>query len=209
MRRREAPFYPGLAVLSGLVLLLHVANGCGLLGELHGLLWRRFALAVELCLPAVLLCTGLRIARSRLKELFINTFVSQQALVWSVTVIVIGLYLLTVGVIGECLHRMNQPLGPEFSVVVVFGALVAPAVLVLARNFYRSKYDCRAEWLRVTESFQSSTTKDAILNCLLDLPAKTFSTTTIAIWVFRTRTDAIGRPGRLLLRRRQWSSPIW
>jgi len=313
---------------------VHVANGCGLLDESQGLLWRRLALALELCLPAALLYTGLRfsnpvqqgessarfwrarviglaglvlagltmtdhvlvsmpveeggsqillapwghvpyafvviamalglaqfeavlrssseltryrlkliliglsglggfqiyqashmlmlptwraehvllfsvvsaislalltlgIARGRFKELLVNTYVSQQALVGSVTFIVIGLYLLTVGVIGEWLRRMNQPLGSEFSVVVVFGALVALAVLalsktsrskirrVVARNFYRSKYDYRAEWVRVTESFQSSTTKEAILDCLLDLLTKTFSTTTIVVWVFR------------------------
>jgi len=328
-KRREASLNISLAALSGLVSFIHIANGCGLLDESHGLLWRRVALAFELWLPAALLYAGLRflppprnrewrvrlmgllglllagmtmtdqvivpipleegetlfsltpwghvtyafivivmaiglaqleavlrssseltryrlklilvglgglggyqiyqasqmlmlsvwraelvllfsvvslislglltlgIARSRFKELLVNTYVSQQALVGSVTFIVIGLYLLIVGVIGEWLRWMNQPLGQEFSAVVVFGAFVALAVVVLsktsrseirrvlARNFYRSRYDYRAQWLRVTESFQSSTTKNAILDCLLDLLAKTFSTTTIAVWVFR------------------------
>ena len=334
VRRRQAPFYLSLAALSGLVFLVHLADGFGVLDESHGLLWRRFALAIELCLPAALLYTGLQflnpaqqgapharlwrarviglaglglagltttdyvlvamtledggslitlapwghvpyafvvigmalglaqleavlrssaeltryrlkfiliglgglggyqiyqasqmlllplwrseqvlvsgmvtvislgllslgIVRSRFKDLLVNAYVSQQALVGSVTFIAIGIYLFIVGVIGEWLRQMNQPLGPKFSVVVVFGALVALAVLVLsktsrseirrvlARNFYRSKYDYRAEWLRVTQSFQSSTTKEAILDCLFDLLTKTFSTTTIAIWVFR------------------------
>lgn len=333
-RRREGPFYPSLALLSGLLSLVHLADGLGLTGESHWLKWRQAALAVELSLPAVLMYTGLKflhpgqrgelharlwrvrviglaglalacltmtddvlvpipaeegekalmlgrwghvpymfvviatalglaqlevvlrssgeltryrlkliliglgglggyqiyqasqmlllstwhaehvllfsvvstislvlltigIARSRFKELLVNAYVSRQALAGSVTFIVIGLYLLIVGVIGEWLRRMNQPLGPEFSVVIVFGAIMALAVLVssktsrseirrfLARNFYRSKYDYRAEWLRVTESFQSSTTKEAILDGLLDLLAKTFSTTSIAVWVFR------------------------
>ncbi len=139
----------------------------------------------------------LGIVRSRFKELLANAYVSQQALVGSVTFIVIGLYLLVSGVIGEWLRRINQPLGPAFSVIVMFGALVALAIFALSktsrsevrrlvvRNFYRSKYDYRAEWLRVTESFQLATTKEAILNCLLDLLVKTFSTTTIALWTFR------------------------
>ena len=140
---------------------------------------------------------ALGIVRSRFKDLLANAYFSQQVLVGSVTYIVIGLYLLIVGVIGEWLRRMDQPLGPEFSIVVVFGALVALAGMVLsktarteirrflARNFYRSKYDYRAEWLRITESFQLAPTKEAILDCLFDLLVKTFSTTTIAIWVFR------------------------
>ena len=60
LRRREAPFYLSLATLSGLVSLVHVANGCGLLDESQGLLWRRLALALELCLPAALSYAGLR-----------------------------------------------------------------------------------------------------------------------------------------------------
>lgn len=329
LNRREAPPYLCLAVLSVLVSFVHLANGCGLLDEQNALFWRRLALAIELCLPAVLLYAGLRfstqpshrewrarfvcllglllagmtmtdqvlvaiplqgggvaielgpwghapyifvvmgmaiglaqledvlrssseltryrlkliliglvglggyqiyqashmlllptwrvehgllfsmvstislglltlgIVRSRFKELLVNAYVSQQALVGSVTFIVIGIYLLVVGVIGEWLRRLNQPLGPEFSIVVVFGALVALAVFVLSktsrseirrllvRNFYRSKYDYRAEWLRVTESFQLVTTKEGILDRLFDLLVKTFSTTTIAVWVFR------------------------
>lgn len=329
MRRREAPFYHGLTLLSALVSLVHLAGGLGLTDESHELLWRRLALAIELCLPPALLYVGLRfspkprhrewrarlivllglllagltvtdqvlvttplqdggtvitlgpwghvpyvfvvvamaiglaqleavlrssseltryrlkliliglaglggyqiyqasqmlllstwraehgllfslvstislglvtlgIVRSRFKELLVNAYISQQALVGSVTFIVIGIYLLVVGVIGEWLRRINQPLGSELSVVVVFGALVALAVFVLSktsrskmrrllvRNFYRSKYDYRAEWLRVTESFQLATTKEAILDCLLDLLVKNFSTTTIAVWIFR------------------------
>ena len=139
----------------------------------------------------------LGIARSQFKELLVNTYVSQQALVGSMTFIVVGLYLLAVGIVGEWLRRMNQPLGKEISVLIVFGALMALAVAIfsktvrarirrsLARNFYRSKYDYRAEWLRVTEAFQFATNKEVILDHLLDFLIKTFSTTSISIWVFR------------------------
>ena len=140
---------------------------------------------------------ALGIMRSRFKDLLVNAYVSQQALFGSVTFILVGLYLLVVGIIGGWLRRINQPLGAEFSVVLVFGALVALAVAafsktvrtearrLLTRNFYRSNYDYRAEWLRVTEAFQLATTKEAILDRLLDLLIKTFSTTTIVIWMFR------------------------
>lgn len=139
----------------------------------------------------------LGILRSRFKDLLVNTYVSQQALVGSMTFIVVGLYLLVVGVVGEWLRLVNQPLGEEISAVIVFGALVALAVAVfsktvragmrrfLARNFYRSKYDYRAEWLRVTEVFQFAANKEVILDHLLDFLIKTFSTTSIMIWVFR------------------------
>lgn len=137
------------------------------------------------------------LGRSRLREILVNTYVSQQALFGSVTFIVIGVYLLAVGAVGEWLRRTNQPLGVGLSVVVVFGALVGLAIAAfsktvraeirrfLTRNFYRSKYDYRAQWLQVTEAFQQAGNKEAIMDRLLDLLIKTFATMTISIWSFR------------------------
>ena len=135
--------------------------------------------------------------RSRLREVLVHTYISQQALFGSVTFIVIGMYLLAVGALGEWFRRTNQPLGVGLSIVVVFGALVVLAVAAfsktvragirrfLSRNFYRSKYDYRAQWLRVTETFQAAAEKETIMDRLLDLLINTFPTRTISIWSFR------------------------
>jgi putative PEP-CTERM system histidine kinase len=140
---------------------------------------------------------GYGVARSRLREMFVNTYVSQQALFGSVTFIIIGLYLLAVGAVGEWLRRTDQPLGAGLSVVIVFGSLVGLAIAAfsktvraelrrfVARNFYRSKYDYRAHWLQVTEAFEQAAGRDAIMDRLLDLLIKTFPTTSISIWSFR------------------------
>jgi len=140
---------------------------------------------------------GYGLGRSRLRQVLVHTYISQQALFGSVTFIVIGLYLLAVGALGEWFRRTNQPLGVGLSIVVVFGALVVLAIAAfsktvraeirrfLSRNFYRSKYDYRAHWLRVTETFQEAAEKEAIMDRLLDLLIKTFPTTTISIWSFR------------------------
>jgi len=137
------------------------------------------------------------LGRSRLREILVNTYISQQALFGSVTFIVIGLYLLVVGAIGEWFRQTNQPWGIGLSIVVVFGALVGLVIAAfsktvraeihgfLNRNFYRSKYDYRAQWLQVTEAFQQAASKAAILDRLLDLLIKTFPTRTISIWSFR------------------------
>jgi putative PEP-CTERM system histidine kinase len=147
--------------------------------------------AMALCLMAY------GFGRTRMREIYVNTYVSQQALFGSVTFIVIGLYLLLVGAVGEWLRQTNQPLGLGLSVVVVFGALVGLAVVAfsktvradvrrfLNRNFHRSKYDYRAHWLQVTEAFEQAASKEAIMDRLLDLLIKTFPTTAISIWSFR------------------------
>lgn len=135
--------------------------------------------------------------RTRLQTILVNAYFSQRALLGSVTFIVIGLYLLAVGVVGEWLRRADQPLSLGFSVVVVFAALVGLAIAVfsktvradfrrfLVRNFYRSKYDYRAQWLQVTDAFEQAGAKDTIMDRLLDLLIKTFPTTSISIWSFR------------------------
>lgn len=137
------------------------------------------------------------IVRGRLREIFVDTYVSQQALFGSITFIVVGLYLLAVGAVGEWLRRTDQPLGSGLSVIVVFGALLGLAIAAFSktvraklryfvvRNFYRSKYDYRAQWLQVTQAFEQAVSKEAIMDRLLDLLIKTFPTTSISIWSYR------------------------
>ena len=149
------------------------------------------ATTMALCL------TAYGLGRTRLRDVFVTTYVSQQALFGSVTFIVIGLYLLVVGGAGEWLRRTDQPLGVGLSVVVVFGALVGLAVVAfsktvradvwrfLNRNFYRSKHDYRAQWLQVTKAFEQAASKEAIMDRLLDFLIKTFPTTALSIWSFR------------------------
>ena len=85
----------------------------------------------------------------------------------------------------------------NLSIVLAFGSLIGLVILIfskkagsefrrfIARNFYRSKYDYRARWLEVTQTFQQATTKEAIIDCLFDLLINVFPTATISIWSFR------------------------
>ena len=135
--------------------------------------------------------------RSRLQTVWVHAYVSHQALIGSVTFIVVGLYLVAVGAAGAWLRETNQPLAVGLSVLVVFGGLVALLVAAfsktvraelrrfITRNFYRSKYDYRAQWLRTTEAFQEATDTRSILDRLMDVLIRTFPTTHLSIWTFR------------------------
>ena len=137
------------------------------------------------------------LGRSRLREVVVHAYVSPQALVGSATFIIIGVYLLAVGAAGVWLRETNQPLGVGLSVVVVFGALVVLVIAIfsktvraefrrfITRNFYRSKYDYREQWLGVTEAFQQAADNHSIMDRLMDVLIKTFPTTHVSIWVFR------------------------
>lgn len=137
------------------------------------------------------------VGRSRLHEFFVKTYISHQALVGSVSVIAIGGYLLAVGALGTWLREPNRSLEEGLSVVVVFVALVFLVVVifsktvraevrrVLTRNFYRAKYDYRAQWFTVTEAFHLAADRAGIMDALFDLLIKTFPTPSLSIWSFR------------------------
>jgi putative PEP-CTERM system histidine kinase len=161
-------------------------------------LWQaQYVLVAALVTAMALALVSFGLMRTRLRKVIVNAYISQQALFGSIAFMVIGLYLLVVGIAGEWLRRTGQPLWRDLSIVLVFGCLIGLLVLIfskkagsdirrfIARNFYRSKYDYRARWLEVTQTFQQATTKDTILDCLFDLLVKLFPTTSISIWVFR------------------------
>ncbi|BFU93449.1 MAG: histidine kinase [Nitrospira sp.] len=161
-------------------------------------IWQAEQVVVSSIVTFMALCLiahGLR--RSRLREALVHAYVSHQALVGSVTFIIIGLYLLTIGTVGSWLREANHPLGVGLSVVVTFTAIVGLVVAAfsktvraeirrfITRNFHRSKYDYRMQWLQTTEAFQGAADKNSIMDRLLDVLIKTFLATEVSIWSFR------------------------
>lgn len=81
--------------------------------------------------------------------------------------------------------------------VVTFAAIVGLVVAAFSktvraeirrfttRNFYRSNYDYRAQWLQITEAFQEATDKNSIMDRLLDVLIKAFPAIQVSIWSFR------------------------
>jgi putative PEP-CTERM system histidine kinase len=147
---------------------------------------------------ATLISIGLIVfgfGRLRLREVRGKVYVSPQLLYGSVTFLVIGIYLLTVGLIGEVIRHTGKPLSVGLSILVVFVAILGLVVVLfsraarasvrqfIARHFYRSKYDYRAKWLEVTEAFGLCVTAEEVLDRLLELLGRTFGAERLSIWV--------------------------
>ncbi len=145
---------------------------------------------------------GYGLGRSRLQEFKAKVYVSPQVLYGSITFLVVGLYLLTVGVIAEMMRYTGQPLTVVLSSALVFAAVVLLTVVLfsrsvraelrrfIARHFYRSKYDYRAKWIEVSEAFRAAASVEAILDQLLQVLGHTFGAARISIWM---PYDADGR----------------
>lgn len=152
---------------------------------------------------ALLVAVGLiayGLGRCRLQEIRSKVYVSQQVLYGSLTFIVIGVYLVGVGLIGEVVRYGGNTLGLVLSTGIVFLATVGLVVALfsrtvraelqrfIARHFFRSKYDYRAKWLEVTEAFHACVLVEAILDRLIALMSRTFGAGRISVWM-RYETD--------------------
>jgi putative PEP-CTERM system histidine kinase len=152
---------------------------------------------------ATLVALGLVVyglGRTRLQEVQSKVHLSVQVLVGSVTFLVVGLYLVAVGVIGEAIRYSGLPASTLLSTVSVFVSLIGLAVVLysrtvraglrrwIARHVYRSKYDYRAKWLEVTDAFRDVASVDDILGRLLNLLSRTFGAARLSIWM-RSDTD--------------------
>lgn len=140
--------------------------------------------------------------RARFQSFTERIYISPKVLSGSVTFLVVGLYLFGVGVVSHIVRTVGVSFGVALSVLFVLLALSALAILLLsrstrtalqttvARNFYRSKYDYRAQWLKVTEVFRERDSVDAIWDGFLGLLSHTFSAGRISVWY---KIEAEGR----------------
>lgn len=111
--------------------------------------------------------------------------VSRAAVFHSATLLLVGVYLLLVAAVGYQVRYTGGQWGRALSVVLVFIALVALALLVasgsmrarlrvyISKNFFSYRYDYRQEWLRFTQLLSSSAepqhTAETVVRALANL----------------------------------------
>lgn len=142
------------------------------------------------------------LARTRLQQVTTQVTVSPQMLYGSVTVLAVGLYLLTVGLIAQIIRMAGWSASVGLSTLLVFVAVIGLVVVAssrtargelrrfVSRHFYRSKYDYRSKWLEVTDAFGDCGSVDSTLDRLIDLLGRTFGAGRISVWL---RFEADGR----------------
>ncbi len=93
-----------------------------------------------------------------------DIFVSRHVVFRGTAVLLVGVYLLLMSAVGYYLREYGGTWGEALRVVFFFGALLllvmliassqlrARAKLLLAKHFYRNKYEYREEWLRFTRT---------------------------------------------------------
>lgn len=110
----------------------------------------------------------LAISAARNPRWTVNIVVSRQIIFRSVTLMGTGLYLLVMALAGYYIRVAGGDFGPVGQTVFLFSALLLLLVLMFSgelrartkvffnKHFFRSKYDYREEWLRITDALSGA-----------------------------------------------------
>ena len=132
--------------------------------------------------------------RSGFRE--INVYPSRAVLHTSVTVLLVGGYLLVVGVLAQIVERYGGASSFQFQAFLVLVAIALLAVLLLSekiqqrirqfvsRHFARPQYDFRRVWTQFTESTSSAIDDSALCAASAELISETFNVLSVGIWLF-------------------------
>lgn len=131
--------------------------------------------------------------RSRL--LNVNVYLSQTALYNSLTVLVTGVYLLTVGLLAKLVSYFGGDRILPLNAFFVFLALLAlTAILIsdewrqrskrfISRHFQRPQYDYRREWTAFTERTTSLLETKSLCDAIAKMVSETFGVACVTIWL--------------------------
>jgi putative PEP-CTERM system histidine kinase len=131
----------------------------------HALLYRSIDMNMLPVRSGIVLISALFIGYSILKNknIDVEIAVSRKVLYKSVSVLVIGVYLLGLGLLGEGMRYLGPQVGKNITIFLGFvGAIAIAAVIfseqlrrkvvvIINKNFYSQKYDYRDEWLKFTQ----------------------------------------------------------
>lgn len=121
-------------------------------------------------LAAALVAPLLALAAARNRRWQIDIHLSRQVVFHTATLVVSGLFLLSVAVAGELLRHDGSEWGRVAQIALLFGGILAVAVLVTSASarsrlrslcvdhFFSARYDYRREWMRCLDTLTAQET---------------------------------------------------
>ena len=132
----------------------------------------------------------------RYRFLSVDIYLSRRGLHNSLTVLLVGSYLFTVGALTKVLTYFGWSESLPFEMFFVFMAVVALAVVLLSeqlrqklklfmnRHFYRARYDYRQKWTTFTERTTSVVDVQGLCAVVVKMISETFGVPAVTIWLF-------------------------
>src|SRR3990172_8305078 len=162
----------------------------------HALLFSSLYIEVIPLISAVVIISTLLMALSIVKHrlMDVHIYVSRSVFFSSVTVLIVGLYLLAVGTIAHGIKFFDMPFEGFFSVLFVFVSVLLIAALVLntaltrkvklfiSRHFYRQKHSFRDKWMESIEKINPIRSAEELKNAFAGLISGTMGASSVHLW---------------------------
>lgn len=125
-----------------------------------------------------------------------SLYLSGTALYHSLSIVIIGVYLLFVGILAKAVHYVGGEQTLPFQAFVLFLTLLALAGFLLSDewrvrskrflnlHFHRPQYDYRREWAKFTQETASLLDKREICETVVKLVSRVFGVACASIWLF-------------------------
>ena len=163
----------------------------------QSVLFHTLRLDLELVNMGALIVASALIFKSLLRArlLNVNLYVSHSFLFNSFTVLLVGIYLIAVGVLAKVASYFHEEQVMGFWAFLVFLALLGLAVLLLSdrvrkqmkrsisRHFKRPLYDYQTEWRKFTEHTTSVTDVKDLCSIIVKMVANTLDVLSVTIWL--------------------------
>ncbi len=134
------------------------------------------------------------LARHRLLD--VNVFVSRYVVYNSITLVVVGIYLLIVGGLVQAIKSLGGDFNFYLGSLFVFLSILFMAILLLSynvrkrvkifidRHFYKNKHDYRKEWLELTARLSSKLNVQDLLPPLANMIFEIFWIKRTILWLY-------------------------
>ena len=181
----------------------------------QGILFKSLNISLYIINDAALLVGCFLIARSlfRTRNLNVTFRLSHTFLYNSLTLLFVGLYLITVGVlvrIALYFERGENIALRAFIILIAFAGLLALFLSdrlrkkikkFVSRHLHRPLYDYRKEWTRFTENTSSLTEINELCVVAAKMVSKTFDALSVSIWLLDESKDHFTMGGSTALSR--------
>jgi putative PEP-CTERM system histidine kinase len=135
------------------------------------------------------------IALTRTQLLHVDLYFSPALLYNSITVLVVGIYLIAVGIVAKLVSYVGGETALSLNAFLVFLALLALTVFMLSdelrqnvkkliyRHMQRPRHDYRKQWLTFTERTTSLMDMKLLCAAIAKIVAETFGVSSVSVWL--------------------------
>jgi putative PEP-CTERM system histidine kinase len=169
----------------------------------YALLYRSIDMSLSPVRGSIVIISSLLIMISIFRQTFPKEEISISRGIFyrSFTLLIVGVYLLGLGIMGAGMKYLGENFGRHLSIVIVFGGTIAlitvlfsetlrrRAKVFIDKNFYKDKYDYRSQWLQFTQRISYTKSFEELLSAILDGVASAMGSKTKSLWLYDSKSE--------------------